>query len=357
MRAHLADVMPSVLASIGAPLADLPARINLEESQSAVVVLVDGLGIELLDARRDVAPMLAGQPRHDLTAGFPTTTPAGLGSLGTGLRAGDHGMVAASFWIPECDRMLHPLRWGGDPPAYVVAPESSVFDRAAAAGVSVHAVSPRAYADSGLTRSVLHGAHYLGADSVGERIAETVHAAQVPRSLTYVYWGELDRTGHVHGWQSEHWSQELRTVEMFLERLRAAIPRSTRIYVTADHGMVDCEVRVDVDSPELRADVLHLGGEPRCRHLYVRAGAAGDVAARWAEELGDRARVLQREEVVRTMYGGADAYADRIGDVVAIANGAVGLVSDRTDQLVSSLVGQHGSDSGAEEHIGLLVLS
>lgn len=354
---HLAQVLPAVAASLGVALPGAEDH-DLPDASSAVVVLVDGLGSGNLEGGVADAPYLSAQARTRISAGFPTTTPAGLGALGTGLPPGGHGLVAASFWLPETGEMLHPLRWGAEPADYVVSPERTVFERAASAGVAVHAVSPRAYRESGLTRSVLRGAQYRGADGVGERLVETLEAARGDgRTLTYVYWGELDRTGHVHGWESEHWRQELRTVDAFVERLRGLLPESVAVYLTADHGMLDCATRVDVDIPVLTEGVARLGGEPRCRQIYTRPGAAADVAARWSETLGGHARVMTRADACRTLYAGPVHYEDRIGDVIAVATGDVVLASDRTDRLISSLKGHHGADSDAETFIPLMTIS
>jgi hypothetical protein len=354
---HLAQVLPAVAASLGVALPEARDR-SLPDASSAVVVLVDGLGFDNLERSAADAPYLSAQSRTRISAGFPTTTPAGLGALGTGLPPGGHGLVAASFWLPETGEMMHPLRWGAEPADYVVSPERTVFERAATAGVSVHAVSPRAYRESGLTRSVLRGAQYRGADGVGERLVETLDAARGEgRNLTYVYWGELDRTGHVHGWESEHWRQELRTVDGFIERLRDLLPAGVAMYVTADHGMVDCATRIDIDTPTLTDGVARLGGEPRCRQVYTRAGATADVVARWTETLRGHARVMTRAEACRALYAGPVQYEDRIGDVIAVATDDVVLASDRTDRLISSLKGHHGADSDAETFIPLLTIT
>ena len=71
----LADVLPGVATSIGVPLPDrgLPA---LPPAGSAVVVLVDGLGANLLTRRRGHAPFLRTLTDHTVAVpcGFPTTT-------------------------------------------------------------------------------------------------------------------------------------------------------------------------------------------------------------------------------------------------------------------------------------------
>ena len=84
---HLADVVPSVLAAMG--VAGFDRRIDLAaEVRGACVLLVDGLGAELLDAYADDAPVMAALRGRTLQAGFPSTTVAGLAAVGTGCRSG-----------------------------------------------------------------------------------------------------------------------------------------------------------------------------------------------------------------------------------------------------------------------------
>ena len=116
-----------------------------------------------------------------------------------------------------------------------------------------------------------------------------------PRALVYLYWGEVDKVGHVHGCQSWQWGDEVESVDAALRQLAARVPDDTSIVVTADHGMVDVPFhdRIDlVHEPGLMAGVRHLGGEPRNLQLYAEPGAAADVEAAWAARLGDRARIL-----------------------------------------------------------------
>lgn len=348
-------MLPSAAAAIGVP--GFANSLLIEPAQRIVVVLVDGLGARLLQAHVTDAPRLSALSARELTSGFPSTTPSGLGSLGTGSVPGEHGFIGASFVLPETGRVLHPLSWGGDPNPEMVQPERTVFERVRAAGVQVRAVSPAAYAHSGLTRAVLRGADYRGADSLDERVAEVCDAASAANSLTYAYWGELDKTGHISGVDSQAWLDELRRVDAFLERVLESVGSDCRVVVTADHGMVDVlpDDRIDIDAiPSLWDGVETLAGEPRARHIYARHGAADDVRSAWQERLGDSAWVLSRTQAAPLLGAHDEAIMDRVGDVVAVARGNVALVSDRTDSLVSSLIGQHGGLSAAESRIPLL---
>lgn len=354
----LADVGPSAAAALGVPGFD--DALKLGQSRHVVVCLVDGLGWTLLQRHRDLAPTLAAMSGGPIDACFPTTTPVGLGSFGTGLAPGEHGLVGASFLLPETERVLSPLQWGSDPNPIAVQPEPTVFETLQRAGIQVATVAPEAYRASGLTRAVLRGGAYRGADDIDSRVSavELITAGDAP-TFTYVYWQALDRVGHEFGLASDRWLTALADVETLVRRLVASLGPGATLVVTADHGMVDCpddrRFLIDADR-DLSRDVRHVAGEPRARHLYVRDGAAGDVQAAWRERLAGHVEALTRAEVVERGYLGVVdvALADRIGDVVAIARGDA-MFASSADARVSSLRGQHGALTDDERLIPALV--
>jgi len=92
-EASLADLVPSILACLDVPGFD--NRLGLDPANQVCLLLIDGLGERLLAANREHTPFLnvAVQGWRTLTAGFPATTVASLGSLGTGRPPGEHGLV------------------------------------------------------------------------------------------------------------------------------------------------------------------------------------------------------------------------------------------------------------------------
>lgn len=356
----LADVLASAAASLG--LGGASDRLGLGEQRHVVVLLVDGLGARLLAAHAADAPFLAPRVAHQtIPTVFPSTTVSALASLGTGLLPGAHGMVGSTFLLPETGQVLAPLQWGDDPHPLAVLPQTTVFERAARAGISVAAVGPSAYERSGLTRSALRGAAYRSADDVAARIRMVREACSVgERSLTYAYWPELDRIGHGSGVRSEAWRSALRRADDLARSIAEAMPPESLLVVTADHGMVDVTERIAIEGdPALRAGIAVIAGEPRVRHVYVEGGpaAAQAVHMRWRERLAGKATVLSREEVAdRGLLGPLDGdLADRVGDLVAIAHGEVVLASV-TDPTVSGLVGQHGALSEEEMLVPAIVV-
>lgn len=351
----LADVLPSAASLLGVPgYGDRLGLSSTETPESVTVLLIDGLGWWPWHDARDRTPTLAAMDRRRLGTTVPSTTPTALASLGTGLPPGEHGIVGASFWLPEADALLHPLSWSGEPHPSAVQPEPTVFERVAAAGVPVVRVGASAYGDSGLTRAVLRGGEYVGADTWDAIVGGVVSHRQ---GLAYAYVSELDRIGHVHGIDSPEWRDTLEAVDALVERILDALDDRHLLIVTADHGMVDCppKARVRVEDLPGFDRVETVAGEPRLRFFYCGEGQADRVASTWQGALGDRAWVLTREELVASDLLGAteEDYVARLGDVVVLARDDTVLVSD-ADPLVSSLLGQHGSVTAAEMDIPLL---
>ena len=364
---HLADVVPSVLAAMGvagfeSPL-DLPGDIR-----GACVLLVDGLGAELLDTYADDAPVMAGLRGRTLQAGFPSTTVAGLAAVGTGCRSGEHGLVGMSFNLPGVG-LINSLRWRPHPwgddlrataPPEQVQPIATTFERAAEAGVAVSVVSGAEFSGSGLTRAVLRGGRYVGVQALGD-LAAGVRSAVADGGFCYGYHSEVDLLGHLYGPGSPAWRLQLREVDRLVESLVEGLPPGGLLAIVADHGMVAAgeDVAVDIDDrPALLDGVAAIGGEPRARHIYIENGAADAVLAAWREVLGDRVWLASRDEAIDAGWFGGPVRDDvrpRIGDVVAAARGTATMVRRTVEPIESSLIGHHGSLTSAEQTIPLLL--
>jgi len=365
-ESSLADLSASILASL---TGDAAANVlGLPETGRACLLIVDGLGLEPLRAHQAAAPFLAELAFNSrpLTAGFPSTTVTSLGSLGTGLPPAVHGLLGYQVALPGEERLLNGLRWPKDVDPVSWQPRPTIYELAAADGVSTVHVAPGAFRNSGLTRATLRGAEYRAANSLGALATLAADAlGESDRVLVSAYYGQLDGTGHEYGVSSPAWVNELAHVDKLAEQIAAGLPYGSVLYVTADHGMVNVgpDDRIDADEEDspLRDGVALLGGEARARHVYARPGAADDVLATWREVLGERAWVMSREEAIKDgLFGPVDApvseaMAARIGDVVAASAGTWAVVATKAEPLESSLVGMHGSLTSAEQLVPMLV--
>ncbi|HEX8304757.1 MAG TPA: nucleotide pyrophosphatase/phosphodiesterase family protein [Jatrophihabitans sp.] len=366
-QSSLSDVLPSTLAALG--VAGEPNVLALEPAGCIVVLLVDGLGWQLLREHAGLAPFLSSLAARPLTAGFPTTTAVSVTSLGAGVPPGQHGITG---YITRADGLSEPANWLtwrgarsgvdllGDQPPEQVQPVATAFERAEQAGVSATVVSAPAFKGSGLTRAALRGAHYLRAFTAADSMAQVAATAQARGGLIYCYNHELDLIGHVYGCRSEAWRAQLQLIDRAVELLAGRLPAGTRLLVTADHGMVNVpeEAKIDYDSePSLQEGVELLAGEARVRYLHVEPGLLDAVRSRWLEVVGDRMAVLTRDEAIGHGWFGPEVSASarhRIGDLIAVSVSELAVVRRKAESRNASLIGHHGALTDAELLVPLL---
>lgn len=348
-------------------------RLGLSPARRACVVLVDGLGLHNLTAAGDgVAPTLNRAPRTALRSAFPSTTATNMAALGTGLPGGRTGLLGYTVRNPEDGRLLNMISWQGGPDPVSWQRHPTVFELMAAQDHLSVSVGPWLFEASPLTLAALRGAEYESAESLDERVDRTLEVLAEPEvRLATMYWGDVDKTGHEHGWQSQEWREELARLDVALARLAASVPPETLLLVTADHGMIDVPrgeseifggpARTDVASrPALADGVALVAGEPRICHVYAEPGAAAAVLASWRAELGERADVRSRQEAIEAGWFGPveDRFRAVIGDVVAAMHGDIAVQDSRTQTAASlELVGMHGSGTPTESTVPLIRLA
>ncbi|MBM0279944.1 alkaline phosphatase family protein [Micromonospora tarensis] len=366
---RLADVLPSALAVLGVPGSPDPLGLGpaLAGVRRIAVLLVDGLGWYQLPTAAPYAPTLAGLAAtvaRPLIAGFPSTTPTSLVSLGTGVAPGAHGVLGFTVRVPGTDRVLTHTDWAAEPPPLSWQPVTTQLERARAAGVATTVVSRPEFGGSGLTVAANRGGDFRGAAG-GDAVAATMLgalAAGPGPTVVSGYHADLDRHGHVSGVDSTPWRVAATEVDALVARLVDGLPPDAALLVTADHGQLDIPAahRFDLDTdPRLRAGVRLVAGEARVRYLHVEPGAVDDVVAAWSEVLGDAARVRTRDAVVATGWFGPvpEEHLGRIGDVVVTCNDTYAVMASRTERpMASRLVAYHGSDTAAELTVPLLVV-
>jgi len=365
----LGTVLPAVAGAVGADsvpgAAQARATLGMPTVSRACVVLVDGLGYANLAERAGHAPFLRGRigDSTPLTSTFPSTTATAMGTFGLAEPPGGTGMLGYTVRVPGTGALGNLVSWTGLPPARQWQPTPTVFERLVDAGTPVTSIGPARFAGSGLTEAVLRGAAYRTAERLADRVDATLDVLRRP-GVAYLYWGDVDKAGHHHGWGSSQWGDALADLDAELGRLARRLPRDTVLVVTADHGMVDVDRAQRWDAgthPVLKAGVALVAGEPRALHLHLDAGVEpGTVAQRWRDVLGDAAVVMTRGEAVAAgLFGAVTSRVEPVvGDVVVAMTGRATVVDSTTQTPASlELVGVHGSLTRYEMLVPCLVVA
>ncbi|WP_346844294.1 alkaline phosphatase family protein [uncultured Rothia sp.] len=336
--------------------------------RSVCVVMVDGLGEQLLNRYASYAPYLKNTlSLGPLKSAYPSTTAASLTSFGTATPPGFHGVAGYEVLNPATGKVLNQLSgWDKNVDPLEWQPHPTVFERFEKY-CDVATVSLSKYQGSGLSQAALRGGRFIHAQSPTARItlATSLLSSRKP-SLVYLYWGEIDQAGHRYGVDSQQWIEQLEELNLAMRRLAERLPSHVLLLLTADHGMVDIPVgnRIDYSSsPELLENVAHTAGEPRMVQLHLddkSSRAQEKTAQRWAQAWGDNAWVMQSEALFEQGYFGqniTDEARARIGDIIISARDPFALYDMRHFKPYAlHMVGQHGSLTEEETSVPLRLL-
>lgn len=371
---HLSSVLPAVSAAIGHPISTrihndpqlLQNALGIPDAESAIVVLVDGLGFWNLRLRIGHAPYLRSllqdsNNNRSIAACLPSTTTAAMGVFGTGTCPGLTGLTGYTQHNPDSGQLCQLIQFRGAQKPEDLQQEPTIFEQLSRQDVRVTSSGLPKFAYSGLSRAALRGAQYIGNNNSQARIRAAAQAAKEP-GLTYLYIRDIDKVGHAQGWESEEWVATLERVDAQLSELKRQSPKGTLIVVTADHGMVraDSHQRFDLaEHKDLQKGVRLVGGEPRQVMLYLdHAEEAIGVAERWQDRLGDRCLVRTKEEVISSGVLGVvdERIRPIIGDIFISSQRTTTVVDSRTQGAQEiSLPGVHGSQTYLESDIPCLI--
>jgi hypothetical protein len=334
----------------------------LPQVNSAVVVLVDGLGSQNLQSAGAHARFLnqLSKASQTLNTVFPSTTAAALASLTTGTTPGQHGMTGYKVRDPESGEILNLLTglgfltnlsdWISHKPLFQVAVDH---------GMSSTVVAHPRFASTPLTQLIHAGASQVGAKSLDDRVQAVLSTLIQPgQHLVLLYISELDELAHNKGVSSSEWATALESLDGALKHLSEQLPQDAGMFVTADHGVLDIPSSShflygnDIEHMEY---IDQVGGEPRCLQLYFAESATSEQRAKaleaWRSDWSELAWVLSKSEVIEAgLYGTVTPASEaRLGDVFVLAKKDVAFYDERDHTLKGrNMIGQHGGVSPIE---------
>jgi len=357
--ACLSSVVPALLGRFDSEAPSwLP--VAARGARQVVLLVLDGLGRQQLEAGAAHAPTLAAGGGGTITSVVPTTTATALTSITTGRPPAEHGVVGYRVRVDgdngAGDEVMNVLRWrtgAGDMRRR--RPAGSFQTALPFGGRPVPAVTRTEFASTGFTAAHLAGARLVGWSVPSTLVVELDRLLQGGEPFVYAYYDGLDKVAHEHG-LGDHYAQELRTVDRLVGDIVDALPPGAALVVTSDHGQVEVGTSARLPGPELLAHVEMLSGEGRFRWLHARPGATADVLAAAEDAHGKEAWVRTREQIIDDgWFGGplTDVVAHRLGDVALVAHEPVAFL-DPADTGETRLLARHGSLTPAEMYVPLL---
>lgn len=363
------------LAAIGGAPVDLDEpslRISraIGQPEHVIFVLVDGLGLELVEALPETS-FLRGHLAMEMQAVFPSSTAPALTSLATGDWPSQHGLLGWFVYLPG--RNLHTIslpfreRFSARPLETLGVSGSELFNWQAllpSYRAQTQMLMPTAIVDSAYTASLSEGAARDSYDTLDAAVDLLIRrfSQSRPASYTYFYYAKVDSTAHDHGPTSPRTRAAVEVLDSALARLFEGLEGRAHIVVSSDHGGIDIDAahKLILDQDDRPAAMLKTppSGEPRAPLFHVRAGEQADFAEAFRAQFGEQFALLSADEVFELELLGpgkpSSTTRSRLGDFLAISAGGEALVYAR-DKGYQSMIGFHGGLDPREMRIPLIV--
>jgi predicted AlkP superfamily pyrophosphatase or phosphodiesterase len=347
--ANLVNVVPALLGI--RRVAWLPEVV--EGAASVVLLVLDGVGWDAIASNPDVMPELAAMQGRAIATVVPSTTPAALTSLTTGLPPARHGITGFRMRVDHT--VLNTIRWqqenGKRPPDPAAVQRNDVFG-----GRPLPVVTRSEFRTSGFTAVHLRDTDFHGWQTTAVLVEHVRVLVDRGAPFVYAYYPGVGEVAHSYGLAARYYTLELAAADRLVGAVLEVLPASAALVVTADHGQVDLGEDAWIGLGPVDDLVAAYAGDARFRYLHARDGAAADLLAAARDVAGAYAWVFSREQLLDEGWLGGDptrSARQRIGDVVLAARDAVGFV-DPTFPRETGLRSAHGSVTPVEMEVPLV---
>jgi uncharacterized lipoprotein YbaY len=346
----LDSLVPALLARPGERPDWLPGP--AAQARQIVLLVLDGLGWEQLQARRAIAPTMAAMAGGPITSVVPTTTATALTSIALGQPPARHGVVGYRLRVagPTGAEVLNVLRWrtvSGDARPFV--PPHEFQPTPAFSGRRVPVITKGEFLTTGFSAAHLTGARPVSWWLPSGIAVEVRQLLAADEPFVYAYYDGIDKTAHIFGFDA-HYDAELAAADRLVAGVQAALPPGAALVVTADHGQVEVGDAVRPLAPAVVAETVMVSGEGRFRWLHAAPGRAEALADLARAHYGHEAWVWTIDELDDGgWFGGAltPVMRGRLGDV-ALVPFLPTAYADPADTGDARLVCRHGSLTAAE---------
>ncbi|MDD4212569.1 MAG: GrpB family protein [Bacilli bacterium] len=204
----------------------------LEGKQHVFLILLDGMGIDIMEKNLPLDAYLWKYLRKQITSIYPPTTVAATTAVQTGLLPNETGWIGWHQYFKAIDRDVILFRNedyytdevipGVD--TQVLLPTTPIYQHFK--GVQAQTLWPSFRPDG------FHTFH----DMI-DRAIEISHTSE--ETYTYLYWNEPDASLHELGCQNDDIRSILSNLSDEVERFKEYCGSKSTIIVVADHGLVD----------------------------------------------------------------------------------------------------------------------
>lgn len=328
------------------------ALLQKKKYKNIILMLFDGMGVDLIEKTLPPDAFLRKHMAHRLSSVFPSTTTCATTAIECGQMPCEHAWLGWTLRFRQISKSVD-VYTNQDADNGTMAADYYVGER----------YIPRNFIYSHINQAGKYRACSVSAfgdiriKKLPELFENVLALAKddVPRYI-YAYWHEPDSTMHRHGCYHPKSIGQLCDINDRTEKLASQLPEDTLLLLTADHGLIDADIRYLDDYPDimqlLRWDATM---ELRALSFHVKEDCVSRFPAVFKKHFGDHFLLVDQAEFIQRFLGPGqprpDVY-DFVGDYVAISLDEMTLMNHRPSFLQ---IGHHAGLTAQEMQVPLIV--
>jgi len=326
--------------------------------QNIVVILLDGLGINILEKHLKPTDFLRKHLFKEYSSIYPPTTTASTTSIMSGLAPIEHGWLGWDVYFKQEDKIVTCFRntfAGTD----TVAADYSIANKYLPYKDIATLINEKGSGDAEIIFPWLlekPGDLDNWILKIKNRCKKKSDTKENPK-FTYAYWEQPD--GALHEFGSNHPTVHESVLELNkkIEQLCSEL-ENTLVFITADHGHIDIERNfIEENYPDIAEMLIRPTSlEPRAISFYVKEEFIHDFKNKFLEYFEKDYLLYTKEEVFKNHlfgYGTEHKNLTGIGDFIAIAKGTKTLFWNKNTHPFKS---HHAGITEEEMKIPLIVI-
>ncbi|MDY0074936.1 MAG: alkaline phosphatase family protein [Acholeplasmataceae bacterium] len=294
----------------------------LKEKRHVVLVLLDGMGINVLYKHLFKDAFLLRYLKEVITSVFPPTTVAATTTVLSGLPPYATGHLGWVQYFPKEDTNV------------AIFPNQDFYESSKTMNFNFR---DRYLKYPSIYEQIKRGTPSVSLNELFPNFREDGYASfkdQVDRviditrtkekSFTYVYWTEPDLTQHQYGIDAYETRRVLYDLDQEVERMAFFVSRGTTIVVIADHGLIDVQEVPIYDNQQIM-DMLRRKPsiEARATNFFVKKNQLNQFKELFDATYGKHFMLLSKQEVLdKKLFGEGKKHKmldHFLGDFISIA--------------------------------------
>ncbi|NSL74639.1 MAG: alkaline phosphatase family protein [Thaumarchaeota archaeon] len=383
----LANLAPTILSHFGKKskniLNDNLIQTSLDGCQSIVLILIDGLGFNLI--KNSLHNPLLDKLYYNnivipITSTFPSTTSTALSTVNTGMTPQQHGIIGHTMYLrkygtianmvnfsPESDRNSSRLtKFGFDPETFLT--NNTLYQSLSDIDVKSKVLTRWIYKKSALSRMLHKGSDVLPYVNSSDMFLNLSKIVNKKTPFTFVYWDVLDSASHVYGPFTPEVQSELRNIlfgllNEFIKNIKTQYRNKVCIFITGDHGLVQVNKTGRMFTNNIPKFLDNLSRPPSgdSRTSFVKLDNSNNNLKNIFQKYKNQFDIFPSDKFIKEGFFGSKTVnrdiSSALGDYTILSRKGNVLMHRFKSDFKASLSGYHGGLTDDELFVPLFVVN